>query len=220
MEDGDLELPLPEKKTNVRETQTIYLPPLNVPKPKNVLTLDDTENFMWAEHDSSITKSPKSHQAAQFLTNCDSKAAENFTLQQTRFAQQNNQYLDSQQTPQLPKLAERLAQEEEEETFEPLVLQMFEEIRSLEKITPEVDFIVESHKHDTRLTEYGKKRRQRLNEQQEAVLELEFQKNMDWSIEKQKQLARRLEMSMSKVYKWCWDRKKRFKTEASELNNF
>jgi hypothetical protein len=102
-----------------------------------------------------------------------------------------------------------------EEIYDQVVMDLFSKVRSLDKITTEVDFIVESHKHDTRIIEQGKKRRQRLTKEQESILEHEFQKNMDWCTKVQAKLAKRLGMRVSKVYKWQWDRKKRFLSEAT-----
>lgn len=108
MEDGSLELPLPEKKHNVRESKPIYLPPLNVPKPKNAFTMDNTENYMWADNGSTVTKSPKSLFAAEISTNYDAKTMENSSLQKALFAMNSKQSLNSRQPLQLPKLTESL----------------------------------------------------------------------------------------------------------------
>ena len=45
------------------------------------------------------------------------------------------------------------------------------------------------------------------------LLEAEFNKNMNWSREKIVQLARRLDFSYVKVYKWHYDRKQRVRAE-------
>lgn len=100
------------------------------------------------------------------------------------------------------------------EIYDDLVLDMFKSVRRLKNIDEEVNFIVNSHLMDPRLNKQGKRQRCRLFSEQEQVLELEFQKEMNWSTAKQKKLAKRLNLSMSKVYKWCWDRKKRFDAKA------
>ena len=56
----------------------------------------------------------------------------------------------------------------------------------------------------------SKKRRQRLTYEQQIILEQEFQIKSDWSHRGYlNELAKRLELSRSKIYKWNWDRKKK-----------
>lgn len=56
----------------------------------------------------------------------------------------------------------------------------------------------------------SKKRRQRLTYEQQMYLEHEFQKKQDWSHKGHlNELAKRLGLSRSKIYKWNWDRKKK-----------
>ena len=50
-------------------------------------------------------------------------------------------------------------------------------------------------------------RRQRLKEEEIAVLEREFEANSEWDYDFQKELAARLNFSRVKVYKWLYDRK-------------
>ena len=53
----------------------------------------------------------------------------------------------------------------------------------------------------------------RLNAEQQQILELEYQKQQNWGTEKIKELANRLNLGRTKVYKWNWDRRKK---EASQ----
>ena len=56
----------------------------------------------------------------------------------------------------------------------------------------------------------SKKRRQRLTYEQQVILEQEFQLRSDWSHRGQlNELAKRLGLTRSKIYKWNWDRKKK-----------
>ena len=56
----------------------------------------------------------------------------------------------------------------------------------------------------------SKKRRQRLTNEQQMVLEQEYQKKADWSSPGAlKDLSRRLGLPKSKIYKWNWDRKRK-----------
>ena len=56
----------------------------------------------------------------------------------------------------------------------------------------------------------SKKRRQRLTYEQQIILEQEYQIKSDWSHRGYlNELAKRLELSRSKIYKWNWDRKKK-----------
>jgi hypothetical protein len=42
---------------------------------------------------------------------------------------------------------------------------------------------------------------------------MEFKKNKDWNKNKIKQMAKRLKISMAKVYKWHWEKKRIFRNE-------
>ena len=56
----------------------------------------------------------------------------------------------------------------------------------------------------------SKKRRQRLTNEQQMMLEEEFQKTQDWQGRGVlNSLAKRLGLTRSKIYKWNWDRKKK-----------
>ena len=56
-----------------------------------------------------------------------------------------------------------------------------------------------------------RKRRQRLTQEQQDILEHEFQKQPDWGVLKMMQISRRLGLQKGKIYKWNWDRKKKDK---------
>ena len=54
-------------------------------------------------------------------------------------------------------------------------------IRAQKTIGQDVDFIINSDKFDLRIKENGRRSRNRLSEEQISVLQLEFQKNMNWN---------------------------------------
>jgi hypothetical protein len=58
-----------------------------------------------------------------------------------------------------------------------------------------------------------KKQRQRLTTSQIAYLEHEFKKNPYWNKAIQHQICSRLGLSVAKIYKWNWDRRKKEETE-------
>ena len=49
-----------------------------------------------------------------------------------------------------------------------------------------------------------------------ALLEHEYQRNSNWSTARITQIAKRLKLNRTKIYKWSWDRKKK---EAEEQAN-
>ena len=51
--------------------------------------------------------------------------------------------------------------------------------------------------------------RGRLLQEQQEILEIEYQLNPAWNGSKIQLLAKRLNLGHTKVYKWCWDRKKK-----------
>ena len=53
------------------------------------------------------------------------------------------------------------------------------------------------------------KPRTRLNHEQKARLEIHFSQNPFWNNQEIQTLARALELSFTKVYKWNWERKKK-----------
>ena len=52
-------------------------------------------------------------------------------------------------------------------------------------------------------------RRRHLNEQQQIVLEREYQKNPRFDSDRVVVLAKQLGLNRTKVYKWGWDRRKK-----------
>lgn len=60
-----------------------------------------------------------------------------------------------------------------------------------------------------------KKRRFRLSDHQAHLLELEFKANSNWTKKDIVALAKKLHLSIAKLYKWNWDRKK--KAEHKDL---
>ena len=52
-------------------------------------------------------------------------------------------------------------------------------------------------------------RRRHLNEQQQTVLEREYQKNPRFDSDRVVVLAKQLGLNRTKVYKWGWDRRKK-----------
>ena len=52
-------------------------------------------------------------------------------------------------------------------------------------------------------------RRRHLNEQQQIVLEKEYQKNPRFDSDRVVVLAKQLGLNRTKVYKWGWDRRKK-----------
>ena len=52
-------------------------------------------------------------------------------------------------------------------------------------------------------------RRARLTSEQQAILQQEYEKNPDWRTRFITQLASRLNICRTKVYKWGWDRRKK-----------
>jgi len=54
-----------------------------------------------------------------------------------------------------------------------------------------------------------KKRRFRLSDYQAHLLELEFKANSNWNKKDIVALAKKLHLSIAKLYKWNWDRKKK-----------
>ena len=59
----------------------------------------------------------------------------------------------------------------------------------------------------------SKKRRHRLSTEQMQLLESEFQKCHTWNKSQLTQISQRLGLSVSKIYKWNWDRKKKFSNQ-------
>ena len=51
--------------------------------------------------------------------------------------------------------------------------------------------------------------RQRLTKEQSELLEIEFQRDPNWTTVKIKVISDRLQIGRTKVYKWGWDRKKK-----------
>jgi len=58
-----------------------------------------------------------------------------------------------------------------------------------------------------------KKQRQRLTTTQIAYLEHEFKKNPYWNKAIQHRICTRLGLSVAKIYKWNWDRRKKEEQE-------
>ena len=54
-----------------------------------------------------------------------------------------------------------------------------------------------------------KKRRVKMTEEQEGILEAEFDKNANWNHELYQKLESRLKTTKKRIYKWNWDRKKK-----------
>lgn len=83
--------------------------------------------------------------------------------------------------------------------------------RNLNKV---VNNILQNRKWD--FMDSYKKRRFRLSDYQAHLLELEFRANNNWSKKDINVLAKKLHLSVAKLYKWNWDRKK--KAESQDLD--
>ena len=60
---------------------------------------------------------------------------------------------------------------------------------------------------DPKTFEKPKGRRTRMSDEQKAVLEAEYLKDPEWTTPRITQIARRLQLNRTKIYKWHWDRK-------------
>ena len=59
----------------------------------------------------------------------------------------------------------------------------------------------------------------RMTMAQSHLLEIEFQRNPNWTSAQVKAIAERMELSRVKVYKWGWDRKKKEIAYYAALSN-
>lgn len=46
-----------------------------------------------------------------------------------------------------------------------------------------------------------------MSDEQKAILEAEYLKDPEWTTPRITQIARRLQLNRTKIYKWHWDRK-------------
>ena len=80
--------------------------------------------------------------------------------------------------------------------------------RSDDDLNKLVDFILTSKRRPT--TRRERRRRFKMDETQTGILENEFQKNPNWTNAKYAELCELLQTTKSRIYKWNWDRKKKF----------
>ena len=59
------------------------------------------------------------------------------------------------------------------------------------------------------LQEIDEEKRRRKNKHQVKFLQIEYSKNQNWSREYMKDLAKKIGLKPSQVYKWNWDQKKK-----------
>lgn len=64
-----------------------------------------------------------------------------------------------------------------------------------------------------------KKRRFKMSKEQEAILQLEFDKNANWDNETYAKLETLVKTSKARLYKWNWDRKKRINSSCYESSS-
>ena len=65
------------------------------------------------------------------------------------------------------------------------------------------------HNRNNRVTRITVMTKKRVSKQAKQVLENEYKKNPTWSKQLVNQLAAKLDLDRTKVYKWNWDRKKK-----------
>mmetsp|Transcript_13617 Transcript_13617/g.21311 ORF Transcript_13617/g.21311 Transcript_13617/m.21311 type:complete len:84 (+) Transcript_13617:1479-1730(+) len=79
-------------------------------------------------------------------------------------------------------------------------------------MTKAADQVTKMKLRDDRTGRTDKRSRNQLSTEQLGVLELEFQKNPNWSVNHQKKIGKRLGLTVSKVYKWMWDKQRKEKS--------
>ena len=62
-------------------------------------------------------------------------------------------------------------------------------------------------------TEKKEKTRSRMSYEQIQMLEIEYERNPNWVTRDITNIAQRLQLSRTKIYKWHWDRKKKDERE-------